>query len=80
MFDVAYIGVGDASAASEAEIDKWVKLFVNMEDPDIVIDLRELLRGGPRSLSHSGMSVQSEVGLAVLVLHMLFQFGTSKSK
>ena len=39
---------GDASAAStlsEAEIDKRVKLFVNMEDPDIVINLRELQGG-----------------------------------
>ena len=40
--------VGDAAAAStlsEAEIDKRVKLYVDMEDPDIVIDLRELQRG-----------------------------------
>lgn len=34
--------IGDASAASslsEAEVDKRVKLFVEMEDPDVVVDL-----------------------------------------
>ena len=30
---------------SEAEVDKRVKLYVEMEDPDVVIDLRELQSG-----------------------------------
>lgn len=39
---------GDASVASnehEAEIDERVKLMLEMEDPDIVIDLRQLNTG-----------------------------------
>ncbi len=67
-----YSGAGDASAAStlsEAEIDKHVKLFVNMEDPDIVIDLRELQRGRAskfdRFWDECAKFLQEEVGLAV---------------
>ena len=41
-----YLGdITSASFLSEAEIDKRVKLYVEMEDPDIVIDLRELQSG-----------------------------------
>ena len=35
--------VGDASAASnlsKEEIDKRVKIYVDLEDPDIIMDLR----------------------------------------
>lgn len=53
----------------EAEIDKRVKLFVDMEDPDIVVDLREL-HSDKRSKfdvfwDECGKFLQENVGLAV---------------
>lgn len=64
--------IGDASAASslsEAEIDNRVKLFANMEEPDIVIDLRELLRGRGSKFDafwdECAKFLQENVGLAV---------------
>lgn len=38
------IHAGDSSAASslqQAEVDERVRIFLDMEDPDVVIDLRE---------------------------------------
>ena len=66
------VHVGDASAAStlsEAEVDKRVKLYVDMEDPDIVMDLRELQRGKASKFDifwdECAKFLQEEVGLAV---------------
>ena len=64
--------IGDASAAStlsEHEIDERVKLYVGMEDPDIVLDLRSL-HSGSRSKydvfwEECEKFLQEEVGLAV---------------
>ena len=40
---------GDSAAAastlSESEVDKRVKLYIDMEDPDVIMDLRELKSG-----------------------------------
>ena len=64
--------LGDAAAAStlsEAEVDKRVKLFVEMEDPDVVMDLRELLSGKASKFDifweECAKFLQEEVGLAV---------------
>ena len=64
--------LGDSAAAStlsEAEVDKRVKLFVEMEDPDVVMDLRELLSGKASKFDvfweECAKFLQEEVGLAV---------------
>ena len=64
--------VGDASAASslsEAEVDKRVQVYADMEDPDIVVDLRELHKGKISKFdvfwNECAKYLQEEVGLAV---------------
>lgn len=64
--------VGDASASnclSEAEIDERVKLYVEMEDPDIVFDLRELQSARKSKFDvfwdECHKFLQEDVGLAV---------------
>lgn len=61
--------VGDAAAASSLSEDKRVQLYVDMEDPDIVIDLREL-QNGPTSKfdvfwEECARFLQEDIGLAV---------------
>ena len=51
MCSVNPCSTGDASAAAtldQAEIDKRVKMFVDMEDPELIVDLRELHYPAPR--------------------------------
>ena len=43
----------------QAEIDERVKMFVDMEDPDLTVDLRELIQEGNLSLIHFGLNVKS---------------------
>ncbi len=64
--------VGDASAAStlsEKEVDQRVRLYVDMEDPDIVLDLRSLHSGTGSKYNvfwdECAKFLQEDVGLAV---------------
>lgn len=81
-----YLGViTSASSLSEAEIDKRVKLYVEMEDPDIVIDLRELQSGRASKFdcfwNKCEKFLQEDIGLAVderrhtQVTHVACYFG-----
>ena len=64
--------LGDASAAStlsEHEVDEHVKLYVGMEDPDIVLDLRSLHSRNASKYNvlweECEKFLQEDVGLAV---------------
>ena len=64
--------IGDASAASslsEAEVDKRVQVYADMEDPDIVVDLHELHKGKISKFdifrNECAKNLQKEVVLAV---------------
>lgn len=54
-FHGLFLYVGDASAASslsEEEVDKRVRMYVDMQDPDVIMDLRSL---------HSGQGTKYDV-------------------
>ena len=60
LYFLSYIG--DASAArttEEAEIDARVAECLEMEDPDIIIDLREVNCSGSDNTKYSGSSAKS---------------------
>ena len=64
---------GDSSAAAtlcEAEIDNRVKLFADLEDPDIIMDLREVLHSDKKTKfnvfwDECTKFLQENIGLAV---------------
>ena len=67
-----FLYVGDASAASslsEEEVDKRVQCYVEMEDPDIVMDLRSLHSGQGSKYdvfwAECEKFLQEDIGLAV---------------